>query len=1024
MAPVDSSPRENMGGFELTCSLKAVDTIPVHMYKSTNTGMTVCIAEVDGPVVSGYFNLVTEALDDDGIPHTLEHLIFLGSEDYPYKGVLDLWANRCLASGTNAHTERDHTYYTMTTAGSEGFLSLMPIYLEHILYPTLQDAAYLTEVHHITGEGKDAGVVYCEMQGRENTGECMTFTELSRAIYPGECGYKSNTGGALKNLRKSTSNEKVRQYHKEFYRSENLTVLIVGQVKHADVFKALQPIEKKIISKGSRGPFERPWQTPVAPLVKSVNLDVCYPCDDEDNGMVYIAWRGPSGVNELYDCLGCTLFAKYLTDTSVSPLQKEFVERDSPYASNVDYIQYNFSISTLCFMFENVPKDKIPQIKEPLMKVLSDICKDGNGIDMKRMRTVIHRSILEVLSALENEPHDTIAYMLFGHVLYGNTKEDLDQRLNTVRDFKKLENEPESYWINLLKKYFVDTPMIIVKGIPSIEKQRTLTQEEEQRTAKQIEKLGTDGLERKELELLKAIEENERPVPDELLESVPIPGTDTINFHHIKSYTTETPEQHSRLDVTKLPFFTYLDHVNTNFVYLFVLMDTSSITREYRKYIPLLLEVIMESPVKRDGRLIPYEEIVAELEADTIGTATQIGFINTLRFSCGSYSHTVNLMLQLELEKYEKGVQWIKELLYDTELTVDRLKIIATKMVNDVAQQKRNGSKIAGHLMKGLLYNKDSNTFTSSMLRQQKFLTDILERLNDETGKREVIAEIESVRKTLTSPKNMVLYMAVNVEKLTVQVPNVYAPWNMFFSDVGTSAKTKLSVTSDWSLMNSADDIAISGCITGLGCIESSFLCQTCPCITDYHSPDLPALTVCLQYLTQVEGPMWRLIRGQGLSYGYSIYPKVNEGLLYLAFYRATNAVAAYKETKSIVETHLSGDKWDKLLYESAKSSMIFEIIEQEKTIGDIVTYSLLSYFKNIPHDYHRQMVRRISAVTTEDMTRVATLYLKPLFDPKKCKTTVVCHPSKVAEIGEAFKAMNQDLKLYNCLEETYLSEW
>lgn len=77
------------------------------------------------------------------------------------------------------------------------------------------------------------------------------------------------------------------------------------------------------------------------------------------------------------------------------------------------------------------------------------------------------------------------------------------------------------------------------------------------------------------------------------------------------------------------------------------------------------------------------------------------------------------------------------------------------------------------------------------MLRQQKFLTDVLERLNDETRRREVIAEIESVRKILTSPKNMVLYMAVNAEKLTVQVPNVYAPWNMFFSDVGTSEKPK-----------------------------------------------------------------------------------------------------------------------------------------------------------------------------------------------------------------------------------------
>jgi len=30
-------------------------------------------------------DLATEASDDDGLPHTLEHLIFLGSEDYPFK---------------------------------------------------------------------------------------------------------------------------------------------------------------------------------------------------------------------------------------------------------------------------------------------------------------------------------------------------------------------------------------------------------------------------------------------------------------------------------------------------------------------------------------------------------------------------------------------------------------------------------------------------------------------------------------------------------------------------------------------------------------------------------------------------------------------------------------------------------------------------------------------------------------------------------------------------------------------------
>lgn len=82
----------------------------------------------------------------------------------------------------------DHTCYTIATAGQEGFLRLLPIYIDHILYPTLTDEAFLTEVclkhfcfslhhqydifiqvHHIDPKGGDSGVVYSEMQGRENT---------------------------------------------------------------------------------------------------------------------------------------------------------------------------------------------------------------------------------------------------------------------------------------------------------------------------------------------------------------------------------------------------------------------------------------------------------------------------------------------------------------------------------------------------------------------------------------------------------------------------------------------------------------------------------------------------------------------------------------------------------------------------------------------------------------------------------------------------------------------------------------
>lgn len=77
---------------------------------------------------------------DDGLPHTLEHLVFLGSQTHPHKGVLDKLANRSMADGTNAWTATDHTAYTLSTAGSEGVMNLMPIFADHVLFPTLTDS--------------------------------------------------------------------------------------------------------------------------------------------------------------------------------------------------------------------------------------------------------------------------------------------------------------------------------------------------------------------------------------------------------------------------------------------------------------------------------------------------------------------------------------------------------------------------------------------------------------------------------------------------------------------------------------------------------------------------------------------------------------------------------------------------------------------------------------------------------------------------------------------------------------------
>jgi hypothetical protein len=74
----------------------------------------------------------------------------MGSEKYPYKGIIDHFANRGFSNGTNAWTDTDHTAYTVSTAGEQGFLQMLPIYIDHILYPTITDAGFITEVRVVS----------------------------------------------------------------------------------------------------------------------------------------------------------------------------------------------------------------------------------------------------------------------------------------------------------------------------------------------------------------------------------------------------------------------------------------------------------------------------------------------------------------------------------------------------------------------------------------------------------------------------------------------------------------------------------------------------------------------------------------------------------------------------------------------------------------------------------------------------------------------------------------------------------
>nr|CAD2171565.1 unnamed protein product [Meloidogyne enterolobii] len=59
------------------------------IYRSQTTNLMVAVTNNKSPVIKGQISFATEASDDRGIGHMVEHLVFMRSEKYPYKGFLD-----------------------------------------------------------------------------------------------------------------------------------------------------------------------------------------------------------------------------------------------------------------------------------------------------------------------------------------------------------------------------------------------------------------------------------------------------------------------------------------------------------------------------------------------------------------------------------------------------------------------------------------------------------------------------------------------------------------------------------------------------------------------------------------------------------------------------------------------------------------------------------------------------------------------------------------------------------------------
>lgn len=130
--------------------------------------------------------------------------------------------------------------------------------------------------------------------------------------------------------------------------------------------------------------------------------------------------------------------------------------------------------------------------------------------------------------------------------------------------------------------------------------------------------------------------------------------------------------------------------VKSHFVKVSAHVSTSSIPSHLRLYTRLFLKSIFSLPIEKDGAVISYEDVVKGLGEDTTeydaSLGTSFGFREFAVFT-----------LKAKSSKYAKSIQWLRDILWNTQFTAERIKIVASQILNDVPQAKRDGHDVSTH---------------------------------------------------------------------------------------------------------------------------------------------------------------------------------------------------------------------------------------------------------------------------------------------------------------------------------------
>ena len=680
---------------------------------------------------------------------------------------------------------------------------------------------------------------------------------------------------------------------------------------------------------------------------------------------------------------------RYLAGSSASVLDNTIVEKEQLASGVYYYAQYR-PITLFQFSISSVATDSLEAVEARFFEILRETAL--KSLDMKFLQECIQveRAQVKFQSETSSEffSEPVLRDFLFGNRDGSTLREDLEN----LDEYDAVEAWPEAKWKSYLSTWFSDAKHITLYGKPSLELSDRLKSEETARVAARREQLGEDGLKKLSEKLENAKAENNREIPRSFLEKYQVPDPSSIKF--ISTITARSGSAKS-LGIPKnriqtiidnaeqgLPLFIQFEHVKSNFALLHILVDTEDVPVHLRPLLDIYAESFFSSPLIRDGKRIEFEQVVMEMELDTVGYALSSGA------SLGA-PEALKLAVHVEVEKYEWAISKIKEVMFQTIFDIERLQSTITRRLAEIPEEKRDGNDMSMSVnnmikMSPASITRAGNTLTRTLYF--KLVKKLLQRKPEA-----LVSQLDEIRRILCQPSNFRVLVVADVEKLSHPVSG----WRKLVGDLDNSNPLKPLKSQYDRLSELGKNPAKLAYVVPMPTIDSSFLLADAKGPRSYEDEVLPALTVALAYLNAVEGPLWNAVRGTGLAYGTAMDSNIGKGRLALDVYRSPDSFKAFNASRAVIESYVNGDtEIDSLALEGAISSIVLSFANSESTMSSAAQISFIrQVVRGVPKDWPTIQLGKVKKVTPEELRSVMKEVILPIFRPETSTIVVTCAP-------------------------------